>query len=84
MKFTKRSIRYRRHLERKKEAVVLLGGKVAATHGTHEVPMKHATSPAPENHSQVPAQPSPAPLSPQELARRAYAHRRKEAECQAT
>jgi hypothetical protein len=71
MRFTKRSIRWRRALERKKELVEILGGKVAATHGTAEVPMRHA---APQ------AKPLTPPLSPQELARRAYARRRAECE----
>jgi hypothetical protein len=75
MRFTKRSIRWRKQLERKKQLVEILGGTCAATHATAEVPMRHATRPplAP------PA--TRAPLTPQEFNRRAYA-RRKGAPCE--
>jgi glycerol-3-phosphate dehydrogenase len=74
MRFTKRSIRYRRALERKKQLVTILGGKVAATHSTAEVVMRHAT----------PVVKSPAPLSNVDSARLGYARRkaRRDAECE--
>lgn len=42
MRFTQGSARWRRRLERKKRAVELLGGRVAATHSSEEVPMRQA------------------------------------------
>jgi hypothetical protein len=70
MRFTRRSIRYRRALERKKQLVTLLGGVVAATHSTAEVLMRHATpvvkSPAPSHPVQL------AHLPPAERARAGY------------
>jgi hypothetical protein len=49
MKFTKRSIRHRKSLERKKQLVQILGGTVAATHSSAEVPMRHAAPKLPRN-----------------------------------
>jgi hypothetical protein len=49
MKFTRRSIARRKHLERQKQAIVLLGGKIAATHSTSEVPMRHAAPKPPRD-----------------------------------
>jgi hypothetical protein len=42
MRFTPVSARWRRQTERKKRLIEILGGKVAATHSTGEVPMRHA------------------------------------------
>jgi hypothetical protein len=81
MKFTKRSIAWRKQLERKKQLVEILGGKCAATHGTAQVPMRHATKPpllrpASKSIAQGCYVTTPAPLTPQEFNRRAYARRK--------
>ena len=68
MKFTQRSIRRRKQLQRQKQLVEILGGKVAATHSTEEVPMRHS-------HKAVMAEPV-ATLTAKEQARQAYQRRR--------
>ena len=74
MKFTKRSAQWRRHLQRKKKLVEILGGKVAATHSSAEVRMKHA--PPLEPAAPAPKQVPDTPLAYQR--RVAYFRRRAE------
>jgi hypothetical protein len=56
----------------KKRAIVLLGGKVAATHSTEEVVMLHAM--------QKPVAPTPTVVNDKNAARQAFRRRRAERE----
>jgi hypothetical protein len=77
MKFTKRSAQWRRSLERKKKAIRFLGGQVKATHGTHELPMRHAMV---ATERATPAEPTTekttAPVRTLAAERRSAFHRR--------
>jgi hypothetical protein len=87
MRFTRRSIRWRRQLERKKELVEILGGKVAATHSTAEVAMRHAPQSLLPSKSAEANVPSTAVTDEDaaKLSRLAYARRRarRQAPCSA-
>jgi hypothetical protein len=93
MKFTKRSIRHRKSLERKKQLVQILGGTVAATHSSAEVQMRHAAPKRPPSPEQL-LPPSPprntrirfAHLDPAERARIGYElrHPKEATECEST
>ena len=75
MRFTRRSFRWRKHLERKKRLIEILGGVVAATHSTDEVPMRQAMQKV-----VVPTSSKPEPTRPRaadpNFARLAFKRRR--------